>query len=215
MRYFTADLHLGHLKVAKIRFPESAEHLSDDNLLSLHDGVILRQIQHLTKRDDLYILGDISSGSAAQERSALSRLARLKNSYGFNLHLISGNHDSVSSIHKRGRRKQREFLETFDSVQQFAPIDIAGQTLLMSHFPYANLGDGAGRDGARYLEFRLPDMGYPLIHGHTHQRTYWNGIDPKQYCVSWDASRDLVPENRIEKWVDETSILWEWAGANA
>jgi len=198
MRYFTADLHLGHIKVAKLRFPESAEYLKDDKVQSLHDVTILRQIQKLTKRDDLYILGDLSSGNAAQERNALSMLRMLKEDIGFGMHLIAGNHDSVSSIHKRGRRKQREFLETFDSVQQFAPIDIAGETLLMSHFPYASLGDGETRQGSpRYLEFRLPDAGYPLLHGHTHQTAHWNTLDFKQYCVSWDASRDIVPETRI------------------
>lgn len=203
MRYFTADLHLGHIKVAKLRFPESAEYLKDENLLSMHDGVILRQIQHLTKKDDLYILGDISSGNSAQEKLALSHLGRIKADRGFGLHLIAGNHDSVSSIHKYGRRKQREFLETFDSVQQFAPINLGGYMALMSHFPYSNLGDGENRNTIRYLEFRLPNMGVPLIHGHTHQPYPWNRIDPKQYCVSWDASRDIVPETRIRDWLDD------------
>lgn len=203
MRYFTADLHLGHIKVAKLRYPDSAEYLKDENLLNLHDVTILRQIKKLTNKDDLYILGDISSGRSSDERNALALLQMLKEDIGLGLHLIAGNHDSVSSIHKYGRRKQREFLETFDSVQQFAPISLGGYMALMSHFPYGNLGDGENRDSTRYLEFRLPNVGMPLIHGHTHQTHYWNRIDPKQYCVSWDASRDIVPETRIQEWLDD------------
>ena len=204
-RYWIADLHLGHEKVAKLRGFANAEE---------HDAYLLNQLDRLDYDDELWILGDISSGRPEGEEYALNRIDHLQT----HKHLIAGNHDSVSSIHRNGYKKQREWLEVFESIQQFGRMRLNGMNVLMSHYPYARSGDGANREGARYLEYRLPDEGLPLIHGHTHQSkphipTGYLGLDGhggvvrkydlQQFCVSWDAHRRLVTEHDLNQWLDK------------
>lgn len=211
-RYWIADLHLGHAKVAEIRGFKSYQE---------HDEHILNQLSKLTTGDLLWVLGDISSGSSKGEDYALWIL---QNEVRAPMHLIAGNHDSVSSIHRQGYKKQREWLEVFDSIQQFGRVKVGGKQVLQSHYPYAHSGDGPSRGEARYNEFRLPDVGMPLIHGHTHQTephmekichyeigrgdlTRWKSMgtgepDLSQFCVSWDRHRRLVTEADLNKWVE-------------
>lgn len=201
-RYWIADLHLGHAKVAEIRGFDSVDE---------HDDAILSQLYDLTSGDMLWVLGDISSGKPGDEDNALYALS--KKFMRAQVHLIAGNHDSVSSTHRQGYKKQREWLETFDSIQQFGRVKIGGKQVLQSHYPYARSGDGPGRGEARYNEFRLPDVGMPLIHGHTHQpyphatpvregQNHPGMPDLQQYCVSWDVHRRLVTEADLNKWVN-------------
>lgn len=201
-RYWIADLHLGHAKVAALRGFES---------IDAHDLALMTQIEKLTEHDELWVLGDISSGRPEGEARALYLLSAVR----AEMHLIAGNHDSVSSIHRNGYKQQRRRLEVFESVQQFGRVRLYGQNVLMSHYPYARSGDGPGRGEARYLEYRMPDEGLPLIHGHTHQSEphalvqRWNYgkpetiLDTTQFCVSWDAHRRLVTEHDLNQWLNE------------
>lgn len=210
-RYWIADLHLGHEKVAKIRGFETVVE---------HDVLITSQLAALGPRDEVWVLGDISSGKPLDEDYALGTLQNISLHEGVKFHLIAGNHDSVSSIHRTGYKEQREWLDTFESIQQFGRIRMGGHRVLMSHYPYARSGDGPGRGAGRYNEFRLPDVGDPLIHGHTHQTTphapqYYDlsdemdgtgniqtGWDTQQFCVSWDVKRGLVTEHDLNTWLE-------------
>lgn len=204
-RLWVADLHLGHAKVADLRGFASVRE---------HDTHILSQLADLEPWDTLWVLGDISSGKPEDERIALALLDQMVNA---EMHLIAGNHDSVSSIHRQGFKKQREWLEVFDSVQQFGRVRINGASVMMSHYPYARSGDGPGRPGSRYNEYRLSDMGLPLIHGHTHhtephmpgmsgfaprQSDGWFLPDLSQFCVSWDTRRGPVHESTLNDWIE-------------
>ncbi len=197
-RYWIADLHLGHAKVAELRGFDVPE----------HDRTILGQLRALRDTDEVWVLGDISSGMPEKEEQALEALALVP----ARLHLIAGNHDSVSSIHRKGYTRQARFAEVFDSVQQFGRVRLHGRDALMSHYPYARSDDGPGRGAGRYLEYRLRDEGLPLLHGHTHQDaphmqyvlsrwTGQTGPDRQQFCVSWDAHRRLVTEHDLNQWI--------------
>lgn len=73
--YFTSDLHLGHKFAAEKRgFPDVA----------LHDMGVMQSFGHLTKRDKLYILGDV-----AFTKDALQWLEALK----CVVEICLGNHD--------------------------------------------------------------------------------------------------------------------------
>jgi calcineurin-like phosphoesterase family protein len=188
-QWFIGDLHFGHERVAGIRGFERSDS---------HDAAILNKWSKQVHRDDtVWVLGDISSGRAEAEERALWMLWTLPG----HKHLIAGNHDSVSSIHRNGYKKFRQFLNVFESVQQFARVRIEGEDVLLSHYPYEVSGDGPGRGDARYLEYRLPDKGLRLIHAHTHHTDPYTGsLTGREFCVSWDAWRRLVNYGDVAKW---------------
>lgn len=194
-RWFTADLHLGHEKVAHLRGFETVEE---------HDNTVLASLgANVRTTDELFVLGDISSGKPDEEDEALRRLFRLD--VGI-IHLISGNHDSVSTTHRNGWKHQRRFLQVFESVRENATIRVAGRNVMLSHYPYASMGDGPKRGEPRYLQHRLPDIGAPLIHGHTHDTVATYAQWPNQFCVSWDGHRGPVPIKTIERWVESLEV---------
>lgn len=154
---YWADLHLGHDFVAKLRGFNDGPVLSASDWHDFHIQEVW--MENVQPKDHIWILGDISGGR--NEDYALDFIAGLPGTK----HLISGNHDSVSSIHRNAWKQQEKFLKVFASVQDFARHKVAGQGFMLSHYPYA--GDHAGRED-RYTEYRLPDQGIPLVHGHVH-----------------------------------------------
>lgn len=178
--YFTSDLHFSHEKVAKARgFLNPWGHdQSLENTL----------IDTLTKNDQLWVLGDLSSGTKQAEQSALRRLSWVKEKTGATLHLVPGNHDSCHPKHRDSFKHQREFMEVFDSVQAFARRKFDGVEFLMSHYPY--YGDHTLED--RDSQYRLRFNKLPLLHGHTHQKSVVGAPgDPTfpiyQFSVGLDA----------------------------
>lgn len=119
-RYWIADLHLGHDTVAAKRGYETP---------NPHDALLLEQLHEPGADDDIFVLGDVSSGREDEEIRALELLAQVP----ARLHLISGNHDSVSSVHRNGWKQQRAWLEVFESVRDFARVRINGHHVLLSH----------------------------------------------------------------------------------
>lgn len=194
-RYWTSDLHLGHPLVATLRGFGTVE---------AHDKEILEQIAALAPTDHLWILGDISSGRPEHEQAALAALADMR----VLMHLIAGNHDSVSGTNRTAYKRQRQWLTVFESVQQFGVVRLGGKRVLMSHYPYAHAGDGPGRGPERFTEYRLTDVGRLLLHGHTHQdREHVTGTrgHARMYSVGWDAHRHLVPERHLTDWAMSTT----------
>lgn len=192
-RFWIADLHLGHDLVAGKRGFSTTDE---------HDDVVLQQLHALPADGELFVLGDVSSGRRDEEERALTLLAAVP----ARMHLIAGNHDSVASVHRNGWKQQRTWLEVFDSVRDFGRVRINTAHVLMSHYPYDVLGDGLRDQEPRYSEYRLPDLGYPLIHGHTHHTAPHAGDgEPfnRMFCVSWDVHRELVPERVLNSWVAE------------
>ncbi|QDK02794.1 metallophosphoesterase [Gordonia phage Squiddly] len=170
--YFTSDLHIGHEKVADVRMQS----------LEAHDDLVAVALcQGITKRDQVWILGDISAGGRRAEENALEFIARAKSYTRAEYHLIPGNHDSCHPQFDRGYRRLPRFLEVFDSVQPFTWRKIAGHRVLLSHYPYS--ADHTAEP--RHMQWRLPDMGKWLLHGHTHQQVATVGT--REICVGLDA----------------------------
>lgn len=185
--WFVADLHFGHEKVSGIRgFEDTVSHDLD---------VFMSWKKVVRPQDRVFVLGDISGGSKYAEDAALDIL---KTAPG-EKHLIAGNHDSVASIHRNGYKRVEEFRKVFTSVRDFARIRVQRRDILLSHYPYAYEGNGKDREQkTRYEQYRLPFLGAPLVHGHTHSTVA--ETDEFQYCVSWDAHRGLVPLSKVEKY---------------
>lgn len=187
--FFTSDIHLGHKKVSEIRgFKTTEEH--DAHIISTWNSVV-------SKKDVVYLLGDVALGAYVYA------LDLIKNELNGTKHLISGNHDIVHPMHKRGhsRAEQMRWLDTFQTVSPYLRKTHDGREYLLSHFPYEEWGDGEHREGSRYAQYRLPNRGIPLLHGHTHgpERAHGNMLH-----VGWDAWREPVHLKHVEAWLETT-----------
>jgi len=167
--YYTADLHLAHPMLARLRgFDTVAE----------HDGAVMARLRELDADDVLWVLGDICAGGIASMAAALEQLSSLD----LPLHLVAGNHDPVSPMYRNSQRHFGAFAAVFASVQQFARAKVGGRGVLLSHFPYA----GVDRDPGRSFEQRqLPNHGQWLIHGRTHSEQRRSAT--RSICVSLEA----------------------------
>lgn len=176
--WFTADLHIGHRLVAETRgFTDT-----DDAVASYyHDRLLADRWDDVVGFDDqVWVLGDISSGTKASHRKALAWVDARN---GIK-HLISGNHDAVFPQHRDAHKRFPDFLDVFASVTHVARRRFTGTEVLLNHFPYQ--GD---RGVDRYPQWRLKDLGIPLLHGHTHSTEKISRSDAStlQICVSLDA----------------------------
>lgn len=199
--FYTSDPHFGHKRVSELRGFWTPEE---------HDAALIEQWNdQVTKHDTVYILGDIA---VSNHRAALDILKELPG----RKHLISGNHDIVHPVHERGhsRAELDRWLDTFETIQPFLRKKLNGTEVLLSHFPYPEAGDGFSREGSRFDQYRLPDMGKPLIHGHTHGKEtihdsgytqQWTTIK-NQFHVGWDAWGRLVDQEEIIEWLNSTYV---------
>jgi len=165
--WFTSDLHFGHRKVAELRGFESTD---------AHDETIAANWHEVVRpKDQVWVLGDIAVSSPQRALAILSTLPGEK-------HLIWGNHDQGHPMHRDAHRKAGQYLHVFESVAMAARRRIAGQSVLVSHFPY--VGDTDGRDEDRHGEWRLRVEGQPMdevapiIHGHTHSARKFSWAHP-------------------------------------
>jgi calcineurin-like phosphoesterase family protein len=172
--WFTSDLHIGHAYVAELRgFEDVAQH---DAVLAANWDRLVNPSQD--REDHVWVLGDISAGGSKSQIAALAWLMQRPG----RKHLITGNHDGCWPRSRDSHKWQQKYLGVFDSVQAFARRKITGQYVLLSHFPYQGGGDHT--EVERYTQWRLPDMGEWLLHGHTHTSVRVNG---KSIHVGVDA----------------------------
>jgi calcineurin-like phosphoesterase family protein len=175
MLYLTSDLHFGHTKVAEYRgYSNPADHdaeIVDKWLKTIHDD------------DHVWVLGDLAMSHPENALDLLRDLPGTK-------HLVAGNHDPVSPIHEDSWKWVKKYHEVFESVQAYAKRKVKKDgkkiPVLMSHYPYT--GDHTAEE--RYSQFRLPDKGDWLIHGHTHSESVLQY--PHSIHVGWDAWRTFV-----------------------
>lgn len=166
--WFTSDPHIGHALVSRLRSEAghcpAAEH--DDYLAEQWDS-------RVRPRDTVWVLGDLTLGNLDYCLDWFAnRPGRLR--------LIFGNHDEGHPMHRDAFRRQHDYLDVFEYVATAQRIRIAGHDCLLSHFPYPGTSEGVDEHGRpfddRYSQWRLPNEGKPLIHGHTHRADVlsWN-----------------------------------------
>lgn len=182
--FFSSDFHLGHRLVSGIR---GFRHPDGEPDTDAHDAAVAKNWRKVVKpADTVWVHGDIAVRDPAYALSVIDSLPGVK-------HLIMGNHDVCSSIHPNGYKHVAQYLEVFESVQAYARFRLRGRDVLMSHYPYLG-GDGDDHtEIARYQQWRLPNHGAWLLHGHTHmadQRFH----DGNQIHIGLDAW-DLTPVN--------------------
>jgi len=192
--WFTSDLHFGHRLVARHRG------FGDDTMA--HDTAIYDNWTKVVAKDDVvWVLGDLALNSVGRALEVIGSLPGRK-------HLIAGNHDPCHPMHRAAHKWQRRYLEAFVSVQPFARQKIDGQEVLLSHFPYDK-----DRHEVRYTQYRLPNEGKWLLHGHTHDayqkregKEIHVGVDAWELSpVSINTIVDLMrePEPEPRQWTSE------------
>lgn len=147
--WLTSDPHWHHRKVSEIRgFDTPEEH--DDALLGEY-------VDYIRPNDRTWWLGDLT---ATSPQPGFEAIAKIPGKH----HLVWGNHDNGHPMHRDSYRRQDRYRPYFESMQAFIRRRAAGREYLMCHFPYA----GDHTEVQRYDQYRLPDLGTPLVHGHTH-----------------------------------------------
>lgn len=200
--FYTSDLHIGHKLVAEIRrFIKPADNPNNELVVPFipdpdwHAEHVARNWDMTVgPKDTVYVLGDISING---KQHALDWIAERPGTK----HLIAGNHDPVHpGIYRtRAHKLMPHWLEYFETIQPFTTRKLENRYVMLSHFPYAAWGDGPGREGSRYDQYRLPDMGALLLHGHTHGEEVEHG---NEFHVGLDAhDLQLVPQDRILEWI--------------
>lgn len=205
--FYTSDLHIGHRLVAGVRgfwdedimfenttetgalpldpmerfeaVPDTEEH--DAWLADLWDSVV-------GPKDQVFVLGDISINGGQHALDWIAARPGTK-------HLIAGNHDPVGPWDRRSLRLQPLWLQYFETIQPFLRRKLNGISFLLSHFPYMPYD----RVEPRFEQYRLPDLGLPLVHGHVHSDQKFEY--PNQMHVGIDAWKALVPQEEIQQWL--------------
>lgn len=193
--FYTSDQHVGHVKVAVERFerffgrrnpsvrvsPENREQY-ESRCVAWHDDALARQWDATVgKGDTVIVMGDISVGGTAAQRAALVWVSQRPGTK----HLVTGNHDGPHAANRDADKWMREYHEVFASVLPYRRRKIAGQNVMLSHYPYQ--GDHTPHD--RDTQYRLRDEGLPVLHGHTHSVSKG---DAHQIHIGVDAW-DLTP----------------------
>lgn len=198
---YTSDPHLTDKTPARARGFITADGEADT---AAHDEWYQQMwCENVTKRDIVYVLGDITGGGAERRRHALTILRGLP---GRKIAIL-GNHDNAHPANRESTHPgvQREWLEAFDAVMPFAvrriKIGATGRRVLLSHFPYAGDGDHSATE--RYSDVRLKDTGLWLLHGHTH-KAYQREHDGRQIHVGIDAWGRPVRESEIAEIIAAT-----------
>jgi calcineurin-like phosphoesterase family protein len=135
-----------------------------DSVEDMDECLIERWNRYVDKRDTVWHLGDVGMGSMTRTLTLVS--SRLKGTK----HLIVGNHDKVWHGNRNAHQHFPEFMESFQSVSSHGRRKILGRQVLLSHLPY--VGDHITPD--RFEQWRLPNLGLPLLHGHVH--TEWQKL---------------------------------------
>lgn len=188
--FFTADSHFNHQAMV-----ERGWRPQYSTVAEMNEDLIERWNASVRPDDVVWHLGDYALGNTLQSLALVKRLNGTK-------HLITGNHDKCWPALRDSAKWQGAFLEAgFASVQAFARRRILGQSVLLSHFPYS--GDHVEVD--RFTDYRLPDSGLWLIHGHVHDAWRVNGrminvgVDVHDFRpVPLDAIEGIMNEEIVE-----------------
>ena len=144
--FFTSDLHLGHERALSDR-PEFRD-------IREHDEFLIEQWnKKVTKKDEIYILGDLSFRSPHPIEHYLSRMNGRK-------HLIIGNHDGYWMHHVA------DLSEHFESVEHLKIIKFEKKRITLCHYPMLEW------PGSRYVESGSSFLIHGHIHGDTHSPAY-------------------------------------------
>lgn len=187
--YHSSDFHFGHDNpvIWESRGYESAGHM---------DSAIMDSLLSTLKRGDRLInYGDNAIEGTWQH--GLDKMRTLK-SAGVILELRIGNHDRIFPAKRDSHKFFREYADVFDNIQLFQRAKLGGIEYIQAHMPYMPYD----RHTARLEQYRAPNLGLPVVHGHTHSTVAEDF--PNHFGVCWDAWKRPVSHNEVLDWLRTT-----------
>lgn len=182
MRWFTADLHLGHANI--IRYCNRPFATADE----MNEELVRRWNERVAPDDEVWVLGDFALGPIADSLACGLRLNGRKS-------LVVGNHDRMFGT--RRESDYRRWVDRYTHEAGFADVlgnvssHVGGVSVQVSHFPH----EGDSHDADRFEEARPADDGRWLLHGHVHEKWKVNGRQINVGVDVWDfapvAEREL------------------------
>jgi calcineurin-like phosphoesterase family protein len=157
MRFFTADLHLGHANI--ITYCQRPFR----SVADMNDALVANWNSIVGADDEVWVLGDVAMGRIADALALVACLPGRK-------HLVPGNHDRCWPGGRRPARPQdiQMYEEAgFEIHSPTVELTIADRAVTACHLPVA----GDSQDADRFAEYRprLSDDGW-LLHGHVHEK---------------------------------------------
>jgi len=171
MRYFTSDTHFAHHNI--IRFCNRPFATVDDM-----DRKLIENWNATVKPEDtIYCTGDFAMRTPKHFADQLK---------GKKI-LIIGNHDY-----------RNEVIQCFDEVHDYLQIEIAGNKIHLSHYPYKQ---NVGPYDKQFLHKMMEDDGNWLIHGHVHNsapKIVQKSINASVECWNYKPFSEKEVESIIE-----------------
>jgi len=193
-KFFSSDFHISHKLVVGLRGYGREDGTVDHEA---YEADLAADWDSRVKKDDqVFLLGDLALNP---NKGAFEWLSKRPGRIIF----IAGNHDKVHPLHSSWMVETRKWMGTgiFEVIASQGSVKIAGQKVLLSHFPYTGEGDRDQPD--RYEEWRFRDEGLPLCHGHEHKARTLEESLPHQFHVGLDSHNlQLVHELEIEDWLE-------------
>lgn len=171
MLYFTSDHHFGHANI--IRYCNRPF----GDVEEMNRGLVDNWNETVAPSDEVWVLGDVAMG----QREETLKLVR--GLHGRKL-LLPGNHDKCWHGHKGGERHLALYYECgFEHIfEGDTTLELAGEEVLVSHFPYRN----GGPNDESFAKFRPADRGSWLLHGHVHDSWRQWGRMINTSVEAWD-----------------------------
>lgn len=187
-RFFTSDNHFWHqniLKYCPLRPWKTVE--------EMNEGMVQNWNAVVSPEDEVYHIGDFAMAFRPVELYT-RRLNGIK-------HLITGNHDFCSPIHKKSKTpdKWHEWTQKYldngwATVAQVDAVMLGDQIKFrMAHLPYI---ETSSYEDQRHAKWREEDDGTPLLCGHVHSHWITRRTDKGTLMVN--VGIDMNP--RFEPW---------------
>lgn len=156
-KWFASDHHFYHKNIIKYC---QRPFVSVDEMNRV---MIERHNQAVSEDDEVWFLGDFAFAKLAPMRKIFDQLKG-------KITLVAGNHDNLREVADLG----------FGNIIKSAELEISGQSVKVSHYPYFN----PDAKDLRYEERRPSNEGGWLLHGHVHEK--WK-VEGKQINVGVDV----------------------------
>ncbi len=142
MRYYIADLHFFH-----VAMNDRMDHRGFGSMEEMNEYMIMKWNKKVKRNDEVFIIGDLSWGTAEETNALLKRL-------NGKLYLIQGNHDIFLS-------KRKMDLTLFQWVKSYEEVSDNNRKVVLCHYPIICYNG----------QYRLDKDGNPktyMLYGHVH-----------------------------------------------